>query len=97
MRLRLQCFLAGVCEEFAFRGFLQNTIARRYSFVPAVIVSSVVFGILHFDPQFVYIIFALIEGVGLGVIYHYSKSYVAAAVAHSTMDLLVLALLLLSV
>ena len=90
-------FLAGVCEEFAFRGFLQNTIARRYSFVPAVIVSSVIFGILHFDPQFVYIIFALTEGVVLGVIYHYSKSYVAAAVAHSTMDLIVLALLLLSV
>ena len=90
-------FLAGVCEEFAFRGFLQNTIARRYSFIPAVIVSSVVFGILHFDPQYVYIIFALTEGVVLGVIYHYTKSYVVAAVAHSTMDLLVLALLVLSV
>ena len=90
-------FLAGVCEEFAFRGFLQNTIARRYSFIPAVIASSVVFGILHFDPQLVYIIFALTEGVVLGVIYNYSKSYVVAAVAHSTMDLLVLALLLLSV
>ncbi len=88
-------FLAGVCEEFVFRGFLQNTIARRYSFIPALIVSSVVFGILHFDPQFVYILWALTEGVMLGVIYHYSKSYIVAAVAHSTLDLLALALLLL--
>ena len=87
-------FLAGVCEEFAFRGFLQNTIARRYSFIPAVIVSSVVFGILHFDPQFVYIIWAFTESVMLGVIYHYSKSYVVAAVAHSTLDLLAISLFL---
>ena len=32
--------LAGVCEEFTFRGFLQTAVNRRYSFVPAVLVSS---------------------------------------------------------
>jgi membrane protease YdiL (CAAX protease family) len=87
--------LAGFCEEFAFRAFLQNTISRRYSFVPAVIVSSVAFGLVHFDPQFVYIISALVIGLVLGYVYHRWHSYVVSAVAHSTVNLITLAVLLL--
>ena len=86
--------LAGVCEEFAFRGFLQNALNRRYSFIPAVIVSSFVFGLFHFDPQLVYILSAAISGIVLGYIYH-RWNYVTSATAHTTMNLIVLALLLL--
>jgi membrane protease YdiL (CAAX protease family) len=86
--------LAGVCEEFAFRGFLQNALNRRYSFIPAVIVSSFVFGLFHFDPQLVYILSAAIGGIALGYIYH-RWNYVTSATAHTTMNLIVLALLLL--
>ena len=86
--------MAGVCEEFAFRGFLQNTINRRYSFIPAVVVSSVAFGIFHFDPQLVYTLSAMIAGLTLGYVYHRWNSYVVSAVAHSTVNLVVLALLL---
>ena len=88
--------LAGVCEEFALRGFLQNTITRRYSFIPAVIVSSVTFGLFHFDPQLVYIFSTLIAGLVLGYIYHRWNSYVVSATAHSTMNLIVLAVWLLA-
>ena len=89
--------LAGVCEEFAFRGFLQNTINRRYSFIPAVIVSSVTFGLFHFDPQLVYILSAIIAGLALGYIYHRWNSYVVSATAHSTVNLIVLVILLLAI
>ena len=89
--------LAGVCEEFAFRGFLQNTINRRYSFIPAVIISSVAFGLFHFDPQLVYILSALIAGLALGYIYHRWNSYVVSAIAHSTVNLIVLVILLLAI
>ena len=87
--------LAGVCEEFAFRGFLQNTLTRRYSFIPAVIVSAFVFGLFHFDPQFVYILSAMSAGLVLGYVYHHWNSYVVSAIAHSSVNLVVLALLLL--
>ena len=89
--------LAGVCEEFAFRAFLQNTLNRRYSFVPAVIVSSVAFGIFHLDPQFVYTLAAIIMGLALGYFYHRWNSYVVTAIAHSTVNLIVLAALLLAI
>ena len=86
--------LAGVCEEFAFRGFLQNTINRRYSFLPAVLVSAAIFGIFHFDPQLVYTLSAFIIGLFLGYVYHRWNSYVVSAVAHSTVNIIVLITLL---
>jgi membrane protease YdiL (CAAX protease family) len=86
--------LAGVCEEFAFRGFLQNALTRRYSFIPAVIVSAFVFGLFHFDPQLIYIISAMSAGLVLGYVYHHWNSYVVSAIAHSSVNLLVLVTLL---
>jgi membrane protease YdiL (CAAX protease family) len=87
--------LAGVCEEFAFRGFLQSTLTRRYSFVPALVVSALTFGLFHFDPQLVYILSAASAGLVLGYVYHRWNSYVVSAIAHSTVNLLVLFSLLL--
>jgi membrane protease YdiL (CAAX protease family) len=88
--------LAGVCEEFAFRGFLQSAFDRKYSFIPAVIVSSVTFGIFHFDPQLVYTLSAIVAGLALGYIYHRWNSYAVSAIAHATVNLIVLATLLLA-
>jgi membrane protease YdiL (CAAX protease family) len=88
--------LAGFCEEFAFRGFFQSTLTRRFSFVPALIVSAVTFGLFHFDIQLVYILSATIAGLVLGYVYHRWNSYVVAAIAHSTLNLVVLATLLLA-
>jgi len=87
--------LAGLCEEFTFRAFLQNAINNKYSFGPALLVSSLAFGFFHFDPQVVYIVLALIMGLLLGYIYHRWHSYVISAVAHSTQNLITLALMLL--
>jgi membrane protease YdiL (CAAX protease family) len=89
--------LAGVCEEFAFRGFLQSTLTRRYSFVPALFVSAFVFGLFHFDPQFVYILSALTAGLVLGYVYHRWNSYVVSVIAHSTVNLVVLFTLMLAI
>jgi membrane protease YdiL (CAAX protease family) len=87
--------LAGVCEEFAFRGFLQSTLTRRTSFLPAVLISAFTFGIFHFDPQLVYILSAFSAGLVLGYVYHRWNSYIVAVIAHSSVNLLVLLTLLL--
>lgn len=87
--------LAGFCEEFAFRGFLQTTLNRKYSFIPAVLISSITFGLFHFDLQVVYTFSAIAAGLALGLIYHRWKSYLTVAVAHSTVNLMVLVAVLL--
>jgi membrane protease YdiL (CAAX protease family) len=88
--------LAGICEEFAFRGLLQNSLTQRYSFLPAAIISAFVFGLFHFDPQLVYILAAFTSGLALGYIYH-RWNYVTAATAHSMMNIIVLIFLLLGI
>jgi len=93
--------LAGICEEFAFRGFLQNSLfitlnaakSQKYAFTVAVLISAAVFGIFHFDPQVVYTLAAFTTGLALGFVY-YRWNYTTSAVAHATMNLIVLALLL---
>lgn len=88
--------LAGICEEFLFRGFLQSAIANRHSSVVAVIISSLAFSLFHFDPQLVYIVFAFIIGLMFGLIYLRWRSYIVCAIAHATMNLIVLASLVLA-
>jgi membrane protease YdiL (CAAX protease family) len=87
--------LAGVCEEFTFRGFLMNAIDRKYSFVPALLISSLAFGLFHFDPQFVYTIGAFLIGLMLGYVYHRWHSLAVSVAAHATVDLIAVAITLL--
>ncbi len=82
--------LAGVCEEFTFRGFLQTAVNSRYSLGVALFVSSLTFGLFHFDPQGIYIISAFLLGLVLGYLYHRWQSYVVPAIAHTTLNLIVL-------
>ncbi len=86
--------LAGICEEFTFRGFLQTAINSRYPSGIALLVSSIGFALIHFDPQAVYTLAAFSMGLVLGYIYHHWRSYVVSAVAHSALNLIVLTIIL---
>jgi membrane protease YdiL (CAAX protease family) len=93
--------LAGICEEFAFRGFIQNTLTKyfqkkplfKYAFIPALLISAALFGLAHFDPYVVYIVAAFVAGLALGMIYK-RWNYTVSAVAHASMNLIVLVLLI---
>jgi len=96
--------LAGVCEEFAFRGFLQNSIFhsmnagkfQKYAFPVALFVAAGVFGLFHFDSQGIYTLAAAISGLALGLIYR-RWNYTTSATAHAFMNILVLVLLLIGI
>jgi membrane protease YdiL (CAAX protease family) len=96
--------LAGICEEFAFRGFLQNSIFRsmnagkyqKFAFPVALVVAAGVFGLFHLDPQGIYTLAAAISGLALGLIYH-RWNYTTSATAHAFMNILVLVLLLIGI
>ncbi len=95
--------LAGICEEFAFRGFLQNSIFKtlknskyaKFSAIISIVFSATVFGLFHFDPQGVYTLSALASGCVLGYFY-YRWNYIVSATAHASMNIIVLIFLLLS-
>ena len=43
----LSFLVQGMAEEVLFRGYLMNTLTKRYSIIFAIIINSVVFGMLH--------------------------------------------------
>jgi membrane protease YdiL (CAAX protease family) len=46
--LAMQSVVAGISEESAFRGYMQSIIGRRYGVTAAIVISGVLFGVLHF-------------------------------------------------
>ena len=74
--------LAAIGEEFIFRGVLQNSLASRYASWVAVLIASIVFGVLHvwrFPAAF-------ILGAFLGSLYAVTGTLVAPIVAHVTIN-----------
>ncbi len=56
----------GFMEELLFRGYIQSRLLKRWPAGWAILVSSVLFGLLHIMPQAV--VFATVVGLWLGVV-----------------------------
>lgn len=64
----LYCIAAPLIEELIFRIFVYNTIYRFIGFLPAALISSLLFGAFHMNMiQFVY---ASLMGMLICVLYH---------------------------
>jgi membrane protease YdiL (CAAX protease family) len=73
-------FVAPIAEEIFFRGFLIGGITRRWSLIPAVAVSAIIFAAIHIDVGSL-IPFAII-GVVFAYIYLRSGNLASSIVAH---------------
>ncbi|HPQ40960.1 MAG TPA: ABC transporter permease subunit/CPBP intramembrane protease [bacterium] len=77
----LMCVSPGICEEILFRGTLLGSFRRRWPPWKAILVSSLMFGFLHFS---VYRMFATTAiGVGLGWLVVMTGSIYPAMLAHA--------------
>jgi membrane protease YdiL (CAAX protease family) len=78
--------LPGICEEFAFRVFLQNALKSKYSFFVALFGASLAFGLFHPDPQATYTIITFVVGAIFGYFYERYQSYIMTATAHTAFN-----------
>lgn len=53
-----------ICEEFLFRGYLQNILKQKYSINKSIIITSLVFSIVHLNPLSFLGIFLLSCAIG---------------------------------
>ncbi|OLC29753.1 MAG: hypothetical protein AUH31_06125 [Armatimonadetes bacterium 13_1_40CM_64_14] len=83
--LVLLCVLVPIGEEVFFRGFIYNTL-RRWGWVWAVILSSVLFAAVHL--QIVHFLPILLLGVVLAVLYQRTGSLVASMAVHGVNNLI---------
>jgi hypothetical protein len=81
--------LAGVGEETLFRGVLQSAVASNIGVVPALLVVSTLFGLVH-PVTAVYAVMAGLIGLYLGVLTIWSGTLVPAMTAHALYDFVAL-------
>ena len=87
--LLMVSLLAGVGEELLFRGVLQPALAGPLGWWWALIVASLVFGLVH-ALSVSYAVFATLMGVWLGVLWIASGNLLVPIVAHAAYDFLTL-------
>lgn len=89
--LALSWTLAAVCEEFAYRGFIQSRIASLFSrdkgrIVIALIVSSVLFGFAHTEQGIIGVAVTTIDALFFSILKYKYKSIWASVLAHGFMN-----------
>jgi membrane protease YdiL (CAAX protease family) len=72
---------APLVEEIVFRGLLHRLAGSVWGALPAVAVSSVIFGLVHGQPWYLFGLIGI--GVVLAVIWEATRSVTACAVAHA--------------
>ncbi|MEG0473704.1 MAG: CPBP family intramembrane glutamic endopeptidase, partial [Solibacillus sp.] len=75
------CILAPIWEELFFRGILLRRLMIKWSPQKSIIVSSLLFSLIHVNPLTV--IFAFFLGCLLGYVYLKTKSIIVPIVVHS--------------
>ncbi len=81
---------AGVCEEMGFRGYLQQPLEARFGPAPAILVSALLFTLLHLNKSWLLapmtpIVFG--AGVLLGMLARASGALVFCILGHWIMDI----------
>ena len=89
-RVILMAIGAGVSEELLFRGVFQSWIAGFAPVLLALIISNVVFGLLHMRTM-LYAIIAGCIGFYLGILYIYTENLLAPIITHGLYDFIALA------
>jgi membrane protease YdiL (CAAX protease family) len=82
--------VAPVTEELLFRGWLLQDLKEQYGARPALIWSSVLFGLVHLEPTA--IVYATLGGLVLGAVALRTKSTLASIAMHGGVNALPLLL-----
>lgn len=88
-------FAPGFAEELIFRGLIQNRLmSTRLGNAWGWILASLIFGFAHINnrvgdfrvPNWTYVVFASVAGLGYGLVYWRTRSLVLAAILHALVD-----------
>jgi membrane protease YdiL (CAAX protease family) len=81
------CITAGICEEMAFRGYLQRQFhALTGNVAMAVLAQGIVFGLFHFYQGWKNVIVIAVLGVLYGALVAWRKNLGASIIAHAWSD-----------
>lgn len=90
--------LGPLCEELAFRGFLQPLLVRSLGTIPGVLVASIPFGLLHFQEygnSWRHVVLISLAGAAFGAMRERTGSTRASTLMHASYNALFFCALLL--
>lgn len=79
--LLIFAIIPGLCEEFLFRGIFQTGFAHFLKPKTALVLTSLLFAVFHFNPW--YLPFYFILGLAFGWIFFQTKNLALAMLAHA--------------
>lgn len=79
--------LGPFCEELLFRGWIFTALRTRMTFLPTLLLSSIVFAMMHFESSFLYALVVFPVGLVLGYVRERYGSIKASAIFHSSYNL----------
>lgn len=85
LKVLCNCIVIPVLEELLLRGIVAGQLYLWYGTIPALLISSICFGILH--NNIVQFIYALIMGFALGFLYIKNKRLSLCFIAHGLINL----------
>ncbi len=85
-QILLISFIAGLTEEIFFRGFLQQVIEINFGLVTALIISGILFGVMHYISN-VYTVYIFFVSAVFGLIFVFTENLWGAIFAHFLFDL----------
>jgi len=74
------CFIPALSEEFLFRGFLMANLEMNIGRIKAVMISGLIFGLMHLNP--VNLLPLIITGVFLGFMASFSRTIILPVILH---------------
>lgn len=88
-RILFMALFAGVFEELLFRGVLQTGAAKVMPMVTAIILSNLIFGLIHWRTG-LYALIAGLVGAWIGVLFAITGNLLAPIVTHAVYDIVAL-------
>ncbi len=84
-------FFIAVPEELFFRGWMQNLLERRVGRVRALLITSALFGLSHFNKRAAhfnwrYVLLATLAGIFYGLAWRQERRVGASAITHASVD-----------
>jgi uncharacterized protein len=84
-------FFIAVPEELFFRGWMQNLLERRLGRVRALLITSTLFGLSHFNKRTAffnwrYVLLAALAGIFYGLAWRQERRVGASAITHASVD-----------
>ena len=87
--LIMSSIVAGICEETGFRGYMQAPLEKKYGPPSAIIVTSVIFMLIHLSHSWAFPILPHIffASVLLGILAYKTGSLIPGIIGHSILDI----------